>query len=300
VASHQDGYRQWHNLLLLISIINGGITTRSERIMKSFLFATVYISDLNSEYSISIYKKWLAYYKNKKSLLGVDHIILIDDGSSMDDLLKISNDLHILEADKDLPVCLPDGIVVFHFKENLGRSENNVFPGWMRSFFFASKIAKQYSFDKIIQCESDAYLIRNRIFRYVKNVETGWVAFWCPWHSIPESAIQVICKNQFDLLETYFDLGEGFWRQEKEPIGPAEKILPFSYVNKRFIGDRFGEYRDNYPGNADYICQSTLNTKIRESNIIKVVYGYFINCPMVFATMHWRLNLLYKSFYEKG
>ena len=26
VASHQDGYRRWHNPLLLISVINGGIT----------------------------------------------------------------------------------------------------------------------------------------------------------------------------------------------------------------------------------------------------------------------------------
>jgi hypothetical protein len=55
---------------------------------------------------------------------------------------------------------------------------------------------------------------------------------------MPETAIQVICEDQFEKMEWMRQ------RAQHELDGRmAEKILPFTQVDRHFKGDRYGEFR---------------------------------------------------------
>lgn len=225
---------------------------------RAFLFCTIYVPRNEKPQAISRINSWIKFYQGKKDLLGFRNIFLIDDGSAIEDIKDIAPGVNIIEPEAGLPEVLPEGISIFHFQKRLGRGKNCVFPGWWRSFTFSSKIAKKYNFDKLILCEPDAYIIRDRLFSYIKSVAKGWVSLWCPKHKFPESAIQVICKDSINKLEEMHEKGEALWNLDVI----AERFLPFTKVEKRFIGDRYGEFLEKYPYDADYICQAWLNNSV--------------------------------------
>ena len=226
--------------------------------MKSFLFCTMYIQESRRDLDARRLEQWLEYYLPRKDTLVITNIFLIDDGSSLDEVYKLKYKLLVFNADLPLPEKLPgnEEIVVFRFSNHLGRISNEKFPGWRRSFSFSSQIAHKYSFEKIIHCESDAIICRARMFRYINSLNRGWTTFWVPFYSFPETAIQVICKDSISQLEHLFKDQAWFYSDVL-----TEYILPFSSVDKGFIGDRYGEYRASYPVYADYVCQKKLQMK---------------------------------------
>lgn len=44
----------------------------------------------------------------------------------------------------------------------------------------------------------------------------------------------------------------------------AERFLPFTKIEKKFIGDGYGEFLKKYPFDADYVCQAWLATSVME------------------------------------
>ena len=92
------------------------------------------------------------------------------------------------------------------------------------------------------------------MFDYIDNFNEGWLAMWCPRHGFPESSIQVICEDQFDKFKEVINLGEDSFRGKQ-----AERSLPFTHVEKTFVGDRFGEVMDTQRRGMDYFCQCHLN-----------------------------------------
>lgn len=213
--------------------------------MKSFLFCTSYFQTSSWER----WKRWLDYCFNVQDALGVEKIILIDDGSP---LSLVSIPVEIVNADKPLPKILPEGPVMFRFDRHLGRSGTFRFPGWWRSFTYSSQIAQSYSFEKIIHLESDAFIMSKKMIDYIRQLRQGWTAFWCPRYNRPESAVQVICEDEFHSLQDYFHAGEDYWGGNI----CAETTLPFTHVDRTFLGDRYGEYIPVIPDEADYVAQT--------------------------------------------
>lgn len=113
-----------------------------------------------------------------------------------------------------------------------------VYPGWWRSFFHSLVLAKQVGAKKIIHIESDAYVISERMLDYINALESGWTTFWCASYQMPETAIQVICEDQFDAMENFAAKGFSEFNGHL-----AERILPFTCINRDFIGDRYGEFK---------------------------------------------------------
>jgi len=199
----------------------------------TLLFCTSYID--SKECWNERYKLWLDYHRNSK--FNEYKICMIDDGAT-----------HTPDRDD----------MIFHrFDERLGRHSNADFPGWWRSFLFSVELAKREGCKKIVHIESDAFLLSERLMNYVDALETGWTAFWCPRWRMPESAIQVICHDQFDTMEEMARM------DRKDPffLGGAEYILPFTNTVKFFKGDRYGEYSEKIPDDADYICQLSERVK---------------------------------------
>lgn len=227
--------------------------------MKSFLFCTSYLPDDAADDPAIRWERWLDYYKARQSLFSVDRLFVIDDGSRPE---QLTFSAEIVDADRPLPSTHPPGVVLFRFARHLGRSSVYCFPGWWRSFCYSLSIAEHYSCDKIIHIESDAFVISSQIAKYIGQLATGWTSFWCGRYHRPESAIQVICRDAFALLEPYRRSGLSFW----DSTVSAERCLPFTLVNKDFVGDRYGEYLSQIPSTADYSAQTHLALRLPDDN----------------------------------
>ncbi|MEM7308279.1 MAG: hypothetical protein AAF682_16485 [Planctomycetota bacterium] len=250
--------------------------------MPSFLFCTSYITDRSP---FARWTRWLDFYDARRERLGVDRLVLIDDGTPSE---RLPGELTIVSADRPLPPALPDGPVMFRFAENLGRTSLRGFPGWWRSFTFAAAVAERYGYERILHCESDAFVLSDRMLADLGERRRGWTAFWCPLFRMPETAIQVLAGDGARRLARLHRYGERLWlqsdplvrlgvqrmRMARAGYGPrellglagallmprlAESVLPFDEVCRRFVGDRYSERGTPPPADADYVCQTPLD-----------------------------------------
>jgi len=185
----------------------------------------------------------------QSSGLEFDTILMVDDGSStVPDWpgLAVWTDAEPLPHLDELPE-----VILYRFQQRLGRRSVVDFPGWHRSFTFAGKFAEAYGFEKVIHIESDCFLVSERIQRYVNDLRAGWTAMWSPRYEFAESAIQIVAG---DAMRRFQDF-EQILPQQRLVNHGLEDELPLDIVEMTFKGDRYGEYLDHVPQDADYIAQ---------------------------------------------
>ena len=200
--------------------------------MKSIVFCTSYIRDADAW--ATRYKRWLDYYQDFP--LDVVKRLMIDDGSPYlppaDVIKTVSNTAPL--------ASLEDRNLIIRFDDNLGRQSIKDYPGWWRSFLHSVEVARELGADKIIHIESDAYILSPRLRDFLEQTSTGWHVLWTQHNNFPETAIQVICRDQFEIFEDF---------KQKNPTlhfpDMAEHMLPFTAVNKEFKGDRYSELKRN-------------------------------------------------------
>jgi hypothetical protein len=193
---------------------------------------------------------------------------MIDDCSDGTGLRHIGEIDAFYSAEKPPDEC--EGMVnMFSFDSHLGRPSPELYPGWWRSFTHSLILAEKYHFNKIIHIESDFYILSDRLREYIGNIRTGWVSLYSSAHNFPETAIQVICKDSFPSLRSVLDLA---CQYQFDFTQEAELIMPFTSVNKDFIGDRVGEFpvfkqwaRKNDSAELDYIGQLFPNIRVPSS-----------------------------------
>jgi hypothetical protein len=197
---------------------------------KAILFCTSYFRD-RAEWR-NRYARWLDYYQR----VGIEgaRLFIIDDCSpytpDADEIACVSSDCEIPRSDTEP--------LIVRFGNRLGRPARLSYPGWWRSFLHSANIARAIGADKIIHVESDAFILSPRLLDHIAELRTGWTTFWCPHHGLPETAIQVICQDQFAKMD---------WLQVRAQHGLdgllAEHILPFTSINRALVGDRYSEIR---------------------------------------------------------
>jgi len=209
--------------------------------MKTLLFCTTYA--VSSPQWDARFRKWWEFFTASK--LERAQILMIDDGSPV---LPAWRGVKVLSDLTDRQP--PEKTVLYHFADNLGRSDALVYPGWFRSFTFAAVYAHRYGFDKVVHVESDSFLFTERIIAYINGLTSGWTALWCPRWEMPETCVQIIAADQLELYRQFSTVSYA-----TELAGQRiEDRLPFTHVNKDFIGDRYGEYLDWVPEDADFAC----------------------------------------------
>ena len=196
--------------------------------MKTLLFCTAYAD--SPEIWENRYFPWYNYYAN--SNLRADNLLIIDDGSPTQPNFLSENEY-------------------YRFPDRLGRQAAHVYPGWYRSFSHGVLNGIDKGFDKIIHAESDAFILSDRIIDFVNSIDSGWHTFWCYCHNMHESAIQVICRDQFDPAKIFLNTPYSAYSGSC-----IDGILPYTNVHKNFAGDRYGEYLDEIPKHVDYACQT--------------------------------------------
>ena len=200
--------------------------------MKAFIFCTSFVKDAQAWESR--YQRWLDHYEN----IPINAIkkIMIDDGSPYLPPAHIINSVA-----HDAPLAAnTDKNLILRFDDNLGRQSGADYPGWWRSFLHSIKVARELGADKIIHIESDAYILTPRLVEFINGIGSGWHVLWSPRHRFPETALQVICKDQFENFEKLKDANPSLSFPDL-----AERLLPFTNVHKQFIGDRYSDIKKN-------------------------------------------------------
>jgi hypothetical protein len=210
--------------------------------LKTLLFCTAYCADEAAWQRR--YRRWLDHHRSIP--LRNAATFIIDDSSPH---IPADPDVHLLH---ELPgrADLPGETCIYRFATHLGREGLTGHFGWWRSFLFSLDIARAFGFRKIVHVESDAYLLSRRIVDYVNALDSGWTVMWCPKYNFPEPAIQIIAADRFAEMADVASAGVARLGQAL-----AEFTLPYTQVEKRFVGNRYGEQRSRIPGYADFACQ---------------------------------------------
>lgn len=209
---------------------------------KTLLFCTSYLRD--ASYANGL-RRWLDHHK--KCGLYWDQILIMDDHSPM---LPNWADVNLTRPGE--PTRAP--IQLCSFPSRRGNDEPNMHkPGWYRSVAWALNYARENSFDRILHIESDSYAISSKLVNWINNQESGWTSLWCPTYNWPESAIQVINKDRFDIAIDFFskDWSSNYWGR------PMEILIPFDGSEHEMNGDRLGHHDETpVPRNWDFVVQT--------------------------------------------
>ena len=196
--------------------------------MRSVFFCTSYIP--NADAWNTRYKRWLDFHK--KIDFGETRFLMVDDASPYS---PPTNEIAIIKPSESISDNQPS---LIRFPNRLGRNSLLSYPGWWRSFLHSVDMARSIGARKIIHVESDAFIISQRMRDYINNLNAGWTTFWATSYNFPETAIQVICEDQFDAISSFKN------RTPESLEGKfAEELLPFTHINREMIGDRYSEFR---------------------------------------------------------
>jgi hypothetical protein len=245
--SHGVDFNPAHQMITKGTKGRGSLPSGADYLMTSpLLFCTSYIEDAKTWGTR--YHEWLAYHEK---LFPSAVIALFDDASPY---LPSEAGIRINVINQSPQAFqLGERATIFTFPSHLGRHSITNFPGWFRSFTYSTEVARALGATKIIHIESDAYLLSQRAVDLVNHLDEGWTAFWCPRWNFPETAIQIICQDQFGALDLIGRTPYG----SKLANQLLERTLPFTNIAMELRGDRYGEYRfiRKIPRNADFAAQ---------------------------------------------
>lgn len=153
-------------------------------------------------------------------------------------------------------------VSVMSFRKHLPTGKDLDYPYCWRSLYFVRWVAMSGQWDKIIMIDNDAFVLSKRLADYLKAVDTGWTSLWCERWKFPESSLTVICRDAFSILNEFCVDDFRFHNGKK-----MEEVTPFTNVEKRFVGDRYGEESPprKQDESMDYYCQkpTSINVKFR-------------------------------------
>jgi hypothetical protein len=213
--------------------------------MRTLLFCTSYAESVwswNDRWG-----RWLRAVSDPS--LATDKILIVDDGSPL-----LPNWSGVFVTDALSKFTSGNKVELHRFSDRRGQKVNGQpFPGWYRSFSYAVLTAIDAGVDRIVHIEADAFLISQRARDFFNQFNSGWASLWCPTHRWPETTLQVISSQSFAACSEFFS--RPYSAYIAEPRREIEQLIPFTFVNKELVGDRYGEISESIPRDADYASQ---------------------------------------------
>lgn len=210
--------------------------------MSTVLYSACYLDgdDLFHNNRLQRNIRYVNYYKSIQDELGFDNIIMVDNASSAKNLNK-----------------MPDGIDFIKFDNHLPRKGNLDYLYCWRTLYTLRDLVMSGGIDKVLMIDSDAYVLSKKLASHMKNSTSGWNTFWCPEFNFPESALAVLNADAFETLDRFCTGHYSYYNGQT-----MEEILPYTTVEKGFIGDRYGEKCLPQTKDMDFYCQTPLTTEI--------------------------------------
>ncbi len=202
--------------------------------MRTALFTTSYLDGQDALGSLRMdrTRRYINYYSNFQVRLGYDDIWLADDHSSWSLINRLQKDFHWVK--------------IHRFDTRLPRGEGYHYPYvWRGTYFLRDLIEMGY--EKIITCDTDAFILRPRLMKFIKELNSGYSTMWSPTYNFPAAEITVLCKDAFPKVLKWMD--EKTWQERSEEKILFESAPPFTdYIRGGFIGDRYGEFINEVGG----------------------------------------------------
>lgn len=162
--------------------------------------------------------EFLRYYRENPlwTILGQPSVFLIDNGSKRSLMAQL-------------------GITVVGMDHLAHGPEKHDYPYCWRALYFAQQLIGR-GYDKILFIDSDMYILKFGLAKFLGSVQTGWRATWSNTHDFPESSLHVLCRDAFPVFEKYCETP---WENRVGTM--MEKDLPFTHIDRQFLVDRYGE-----------------------------------------------------------
>lgn len=212
-----------------------------EKRVKTALFSPCFLDGVDDRGTPRLWRniEYLRYYYTiNREIKFFDDIWLYDNGSKN----KLPSSTSMLFLDKLDIVRAP------HIPKQ-SHNKPYDYPYLWRALYFLSELLKQY--DKVLLIDSDCYILTPRLVNYLRDSKSGWETFWVPKYKFPSAELQIINKDALSILEKFCAekpyLDRNFSRMETE--------LPYTKINKDFVGDRYGEAYMTQDTGMDYYGQ---------------------------------------------
>ena len=193
--------------------------------MSTLLYST---SFLDGPGLIERHLRYLKYYRSIKEQIGFDDIYFLNNGPIYTgDIIRVDVQPRITFFD-----------VQTHSAPLLTDSEFCAYPYCWRGIYWMRYLFDM-GWDKIIFCDTDGFILSKRLMEYVKNCNSGWIAFKEEKYSWPTSEFHIINKDAQPILERFCAEMSYMARGNKE----MEAVLPFTHVETGFKVRRAGEDR---------------------------------------------------------
>lgn len=219
---------------------------------KKIFFALCWLGE---DWRVVRYQKYLEYYLKIQNEFEFDRIILLDNESDMNLLLKLKANIYEAGTKKILHQQHGSIIDVYRCSEHLPRTGIHEYPYCWRGLEFAQNFIKQNeTLEKVYFIDSDFYVLTKNLTRYMRELNAGSTSFRCKKYGFAEAALFVLCRDWF---KKYCEIPIPSYTHYNGQN--MEDILPFSKVETKFNGDRFGEARLKQTKEMDYYGQWDTN-----------------------------------------
>jgi hypothetical protein len=132
-------------------------------------------------------------------------------------------------------IMAPGEVEVIALKPHYARGPEHNYANVWRAYWTVKELLTRY--DKVLYIATDAYVCSQRLVDYLEGLDSGWTALWCPQYKYPEAQIQAITAGCKEFEE--------FFAGDCDPFKYnglfEEKTLPFTHVERGFVGDRYHE-----------------------------------------------------------
>jgi hypothetical protein len=196
----------------------------------------------NSRYDRNI--RYVDYYSKIQGDLGIDALAMADNASPYSLMRSF---LYHVEGKRFMKGSW------FHYEERLTGGGGYNYPYCWRALYALKELLND--FYKIVIIDSDGFILSKRLAHYVRDLDTGWSTLWCNKWQFPESSFQVICRDAYPILKDFCD-GDDYMKHNGKCM---ENVLPFTFVNKDFDSDRYGEDRVPQRDGMDFYSQAPLD-----------------------------------------
>lgn len=231
--------------------------------MKTCMFTTSWLdgTDKLGNSRLDRTKRYLDYYRPLKDELGFSEFFLADNHSSIENIvdLNLSHKLRVFSQYEQR--ISGEDCIVKCFTETLTRGEHLDYPYVWRGVYFVQELIK-LGYEKIIYCETDAFILSRPLAHYIRGLDSGFVSFYSPRYNFPLAEITVLCKDAFPRFIDW--CSQMTWQERNKQRLLYETALPFTGIQRGFIGDRYGEFEGNIQQTPylDFYTQAKLTTPL--------------------------------------
>lgn len=191
--------------------------------------------------------EWLRYYRSIKDKIGFDEIILLDNASDIEELKKLKGTILNSKDESVIHWEAGSDLTIYRFDDHLARISAWDMPYHWRGFEYTKRLLPLA--DKFLFIDSDCYVLTSRFAEKIKSLSSGWISPWCKMYKFPETGLQILNKDSFNLFDKFPIPGYSHYITQS-----AETFYTFTGVIDA-TGDRHGEKGLPQTTDMDYYMQ---------------------------------------------